>query len=76
MLLCVIAGPVITNFSIPIVLAISNEDKERFHGNGSSIAFVYKSNIIGMLQNCEFFPHRKVGENCLSLLYSCSYATT
>ncbi|CAH8611722.1 unnamed protein product [Schistosoma margrebowiei] len=55
---------VITNFPIPIVLAISNEDKERFHGNGSSIAFVYKSNIIGMLQNCEFFPHRKEERCC------------
>ncbi|CAH8543870.1 unnamed protein product [Schistosoma turkestanicum] len=53
-----------TNFSIPIVLAVSNEDKERFNGNGSSIALMYNSNIIGMLQNCEIFPHRKEERCC------------
>ncbi|KAH8873645.1 Bifunctional 3'-phosphoadenosine 5'-phosphosulfate synthase 1 [Schistosoma japonicum] len=55
---------VVTNFSIPIVLAISTEDKERFNGNGASIALVYNNMLIGMLQNCEFFPHRKEERCC------------
>nr|CAH8864870.1 unnamed protein product [Trichobilharzia regenti] len=57
-------GQVATNFSIPIVLAISTEDKEKCQGNGSSIALVYKNNVIAVLQECEFFPHRKEERCC------------
>ncbi|CAH8612234.1 unnamed protein product [Heterobilharzia americana] len=52
-------GLVVANFSIPIVFALSTENKEKCHGNGSSIALVYKQNIVAVLQDCEFFPHRK-----------------
>ncbi|OCT69842.1 hypothetical protein XELAEV_18036767mg [Xenopus laevis] len=46
------------NMSIPIVLPVSTEDKERL-ANAESIALKYKGKNVAILHNPEFFEHRK-----------------
>lgn len=44
--------------SIPIVLPVSNQDKETLTGS-AAIALIYNSKRVAVLRNPEFFPHRK-----------------
>ncbi|CAN7937011.1 unnamed protein product, partial [Ixodes hexagonus] len=48
----------VTNQSIPIVLAVTTEDKERLD-NEESIALRWKGKVYAILRQPEFFPHRK-----------------
>ncbi|CAL1261120.1 unnamed protein product [Larinioides sclopetarius] len=54
---CLLDGGV-TNQSIPIVLPISTEDKERLY-DVSAFALRYNGNCVAILRNPEFFEHRK-----------------
>ncbi|KAF8764938.1 Bifunctional 3'-phosphoadenosine like protein [Argiope bruennichi] len=54
---CLLDGGV-TNQSIPIVLPISTEDKERLF-DVSAFALRYNGNCVAILRNPEFFEHRK-----------------
>lgn len=47
-----------TNQSIPIVLAVSNDDKNRLL-NSSSIVLRYKGKALAIMRNPEFYYHRK-----------------
>ena len=44
--------------SIPIVLPVSNQDKETLNGS-AAIALNYNNERVAVLRNPEFFPHRK-----------------
>lgn len=46
------------NQSIPIVLPISTEDKDRLY-DVSAFALRYNGNCVAILRNPEFFEHRK-----------------
>ena len=46
------------NQTIPIVLAIDNQNKERIEGQ-KSIALIYKNNLIAILEDIEIYAHRK-----------------
>ena len=46
------------NQSIPIVLAITDEDKKRIEGH-QNIALHYQNKLIAVLENIEIFAHRK-----------------
>lgn len=51
------------NFSIPIVLSIPEELKVKIesqtHIKSIDVSLTYQDKIIGLLLNCEIFPHRK-----------------
>lgn len=44
--------------SIPIVLPVSNQDKENLT-DSSAIALIYNDKRVAVIRNPEFFPHRK-----------------
>ncbi|XP_028845710.1 bifunctional 3'-phosphoadenosine 5'-phosphosulfate synthase 2a [Denticeps clupeoides] len=46
------------NFSIPIVLPVSTETKEHLNGS-AAVALEFRGNRVAILQNPEFFKHRK-----------------
>lgn len=46
------------NQSIPIVLAIGDDDKQRLEGS-SAITLKYNGKAVAILRNPEIFPHRK-----------------
>lgn len=46
------------NQSVPIVLPVSSEDKERLAGE-TSFTLVYEGRNLAILRNPEFYPHRK-----------------
>ena len=46
------------NQSIPIVLPVSTEDKERL-SSAEEISLVYEGRPVAIIQNPEFFPHNK-----------------
>ncbi|PRD23123.1 UNVERIFIED_CONTAM: Bifunctional 3'-phosphoadenosine 5'-phosphosulfate synthase [Trichonephila clavipes] len=48
----------VTNQSIPIVLPISTEDKDRLY-DVSAFALRYNGNCVAILRNPEFYEHRK-----------------
>ncbi|XP_075469020.1 bifunctional 3'-phosphoadenosine 5'-phosphosulfate synthase 2 isoform X2 [Ascaphus truei] len=48
----------VINFSIPIVLPVSTENKERLAGS-NAIALQYKGRKVAVLRNPEFYDHRK-----------------
>uniref|UniRef100_A0A8C9VX17 3'-phosphoadenosine 5'-phosphosulfate synthase 1 n=1 Tax=Scleropages formosus TaxID=113540 RepID=A0A8C9VX17_SCLFO len=54
---CLLDGGVI-NLSVPIVLPVSGEDKERLDGC-TAFALVYGSHRVAILRNPEFYEHRK-----------------
>lgn len=54
---CLLDGGVI-NQSIPIVLPVSSQDKERLEG-APSIALRFNGKSVAILKNPEFYPHRK-----------------
>jgi len=56
-LTCFLSGGV-TNQSVPIVLPVGTEDKERLTG-ASSITLKYNSKPIAIMQAPEFYEHRK-----------------
>ena len=47
-----------SNQSVPVVLAVSDEDKDRLEGC-SSIALRHQGNVVAVLRAPEFFAHRK-----------------
>ena len=51
------------NQSIPIVLPVSTEDKERL-GGAASLALKYKGEVVAVLRQPEFFEHRKEERAC------------
>ena len=57
-----------TNLSIPIVLAVSNEDKERLGSSAQNITLVYNDKPIAVLLNIEFYAHRKVNHTWVMLV--------
>ena len=48
----------VVNQSIPIVLPVSTEDKERL-SSAEEISLVYEGRPVAIIQNPEFFPHNK-----------------
>lgn len=46
------------NQTIPIVLAIDDQNKQRIEGQ-KSVSLIYKNNLIAILEDIEIFPHRK-----------------
>jgi len=48
----------VSNQSIPIVLAVSNEDKERMEGC-SALTLRYEGKAVGIMRTPEFYEHRK-----------------
>ena len=54
---CLLDGGV-TNQSIPIVLPVGTEDKERMEGC-SAISINYENRCIAILRTPEFYEHRK-----------------
>ena len=46
------------NQTIPIVLAIDDQNKDRIEGQ-KSISLIYKNNLIAILEDIEIFEHRK-----------------
>lgn len=62
--LCVRACPfpdsTLTNFTVPIVLAVSEADKQRLERDTSAIALMYQGEATAVLRQPEFYPHRKV----------------
>ncbi|XP_069836437.1 bifunctional 3'-phosphoadenosine 5'-phosphosulfate synthase 2 isoform X2 [Dendropsophus ebraccatus] len=48
----------VINLSIPIVLPVSSEDKERL-SDATAFALVYEGKRVAILRNPEFFEHRK-----------------
>ncbi|KAM6104824.1 bifunctional 3'-phosphoadenosine 5'-phosphosulfate synthase 2 [Pterocles gutturalis] len=48
----------VVNLSIPIVLPVSTEDKERLEGQGA-LALSYAGRRVAVLKNPEYFEHRK-----------------
>ncbi|XP_054724790.1 bifunctional 3'-phosphoadenosine 5'-phosphosulfate synthase-like isoform X3 [Uloborus diversus] len=59
---CLLDGGVI-NQSIPIVLPVSTEDKERLD-DVSAFALRYNGNCVAILRNPEFFEHKKEERCC------------
>lgn len=55
------ANPI--NQSIPIVLPLSDEDKERLEGE-QAIALIWKDERYAILRNPTFYPHRKEERIC------------
>ncbi|XP_043262075.1 bifunctional 3'-phosphoadenosine 5'-phosphosulfate synthase-like [Colletes gigas] len=53
----------VTNQSIPIVLAISTDQKERCN-NAPAVTLTHQNRIIAILRKPEFFPHRKEERCC------------
>lgn len=47
-----------SNQSVPIVLPVTNEDKQRLK-EVKSLALHYNNSLIAVLRDCEVFPHRK-----------------
>ncbi|KAM7534617.1 hypothetical protein Aperf_G00000114027 [Anoplocephala perfoliata] len=58
------------NLSIPIVLAITNEDRNRLSASLKHITLTYLQKPVAILQNIEFFPHRKE-ERCNRIFGIC-----
>ncbi|XP_075910974.1 bifunctional 3'-phosphoadenosine 5'-phosphosulfate synthase 2-like isoform X4 [Petromyzon marinus] len=54
---CLLDGGVM-NLSVPVVLPVSTEDKQRLEGS-AAIALAYQGVKVAVLRNLEFFPHRK-----------------
>uniref|UniRef100_A0A8C4SJE0 3'-phosphoadenosine 5'-phosphosulfate synthase 1 n=1 Tax=Erpetoichthys calabaricus TaxID=27687 RepID=A0A8C4SJE0_ERPCA len=54
---CLLDGGII-NLSVPIVLAMSSDDKERLDGF-TAFALVYEGCRVAILRNPEFYEHRK-----------------
>lgn len=46
------------NQSIPIVLAVTDDDKNRLTGQ-AAIVLKYNENPVAILRDPEFYPHRK-----------------
>ena len=59
----------ISNQSIPIVLAIDDEDKKHIEKK-SSIALKYHDSVIAILQDVEVFPHHKENRICMQFATS------
>lgn len=59
---CLLDGGV-TNQSIPIVLPVCTEDKERLDGS-AALTLKYENKIIAILRNPEFYPHNKEERCC------------
>ncbi|XP_076282246.1 3'-phosphoadenosine 5'-phosphosulfate synthase [Lasioglossum baleicum] len=55
---CLVEDKKEINQSVPIVLAISTEDKERLDGH-SAFTLKYKNKALGILRRPEFYFHRK-----------------
>lgn len=60
---CLVDGGVI-NQSVPIVLPVSTEDKERIGTQATAIALKYEDKVVAILRNPEFFEHRKEERAC------------
>lgn len=60
---CLVDGGVI-NQSVPIVLPVSTEDKERMGTQATAIALKYEDKVVAILRNPEFFEHRKEERAC------------
>jgi 3'-phosphoadenosine 5'-phosphosulfate synthase len=52
----------VTNQSIPIVLPVCTEDKERLK-DSAAFTLKYEGKCMAILRNPEFYPHNK-GERC------------
>uniref|UniRef100_A0A8C5TXV8 adenylyl-sulfate kinase n=1 Tax=Malurus cyaneus samueli TaxID=2593467 RepID=A0A8C5TXV8_9PASS len=48
----------VVNLSIPIVLPVSSEDKQRLEGS-AALALSFQGRRVAVLRSPEFFPHRK-----------------
>ncbi|KAM3178151.1 hypothetical protein ACTXT7_003131 [Hymenolepis weldensis] len=58
------------NLTIPIVLPVSEEDRNRLSTDFKHITLTYHQNVIAVLQNIEFYPHRKE-ERCSRIFGIC-----
>ncbi|XP_065909974.1 bifunctional 3'-phosphoadenosine 5'-phosphosulfate synthase-like [Dysidea avara] len=56
--------------SVPIVLPVSNQDKEALTGS-AAIALIYNGKRVAVLRDPEFFPHRKE-ERCCRQFGTCN----
>lgn len=59
----------VTNFSIPIVLAITTENKIRLE-HSQAITLIYDGKPVAILRDLEFYPHRKE-ERCCRIFGTC-----
>ncbi|CAH8595169.1 unnamed protein product [Dicrocoelium dendriticum] len=53
----------VSNFTVPIVLAVSTSSKERLH-SAKAIALTYEDKTLAVLRDPEFYPHRKEERCC------------
>nr|CDS30988.2 3' phosphoadenosine 5' phosphosulfate synthase [Hymenolepis microstoma] len=61
---------VYSNLPIPIVLPVSEEDKNRLSTDVKHITLTYREKVIAVLQNIELYPHRKE-ERCNRIFGIC-----
>ncbi|VDN96766.1 unnamed protein product, partial [Rodentolepis nana] len=59
-----------SNLPIPIVLPVSEEDKNRLSTDVKHITLTYRQKVMAVLQNIEFYPHRKE-ERCNRIFGIC-----
>ena len=52
-----------SNQTIPIVLPVSTEDKERLEGS-SALTLTYNGKPVAILRDPEFYAHRKDERSC------------
>lgn len=60
---CLVDGGVI-NQSVPIVLPVSTEDKERIGSEAAAIALKYEGKVVAIMRQPEFYEHRKEERAC------------
>ncbi|VDL60596.1 unnamed protein product [Hymenolepis diminuta] len=58
------------NLTIPIVLPVSEEDRNQLSADIKHITLTYQHKVIAVLQNIEFYPHRKE-ERCSRIFGIC-----
>ena len=61
--LCLFSEGGVVNQSIPIVLPVSSEDKDRL-SECAAVALSYEGKRVAILRTPEFYPHRKEERCC------------